>query len=766
MQSNSPELQNHSYSLKIPCSCLPDSFIWEFTVELNLNTSTNNRFCFGLSLEDSSETYFQIGNSQDQLQFIQNGIDTLLGLPDEFNHSSTKTHIIITKTKKTLELSLFILGSEQPKNHVITLPNNRTIACFWRIFQFGKNAIGSHRISNLNLTPLFHKYPKPEIIGTQIIDKTSLLLKANQPLRVQDSIPIYINGLPSDRVDYFQDFNTLLIAYPEFNNDSIRIKTNRLRSFYRNSIDSQFTLPLNFPVYPEYGDLRFSEVLFDATPSYGFLPETEFIEIENRNRKNLNLNLLNIAINQKEYQLQGVIPDSIQYAIISPKCSDYPSATCFEIPYNLINEENKITLKTQLGLLLDSLYVNKHMHDPLFSDGGISLTTGNNKPPFMPYWSWFSHENLGGNPGQKDETKNRAKPAHNFPKIQATHYQGQINFTLLEPIQPEQWIYITTNKQMDSIYYHKGFDFYLHSTIKSDSCILVYKNRFKETVKLALPIFKVDFSALKITEIHFEAPENADFIEIHNIGNNAVLIEDLDLLIFDSDDKIKHVIPCSSSKNKWFMPGEHIAFTKNPYYWLNVIDSAVPPNIISLNMFPNLSVSGGYVEIVHHIYGRLDKAPFNRDMHTQNNSLHKSLVKRSEQLPSGYTHNWMTSLELFRVASPGIGTQENKIFHSDNAMKVERRIWFLNGTESTLNLEFNFKQEGYYVYVSLFDSNGSFIRMLIDGIQMPHKAIFPLLLEDFPPILHQGNYVLKFEAFHINSQDRLRQLERISFIYE
>ena len=56
--------------------------------------------------------------------------------------------------------------------------------------------------------------------------------------------------------------------------------------------------------------------------------------------------------------------------------------------------------------------------------------------------------------------------------------------------------------------------------------------------------------------------------------------------------------------------------------------------------------------------------------------------------------------------------------------------------------------------------------MIINGLQMPLSGTYPLLLEDFPTFIKPGNYVLKFEAYHLKAQHKLQQIERISFLYE
>jgi hypothetical protein len=183
-------------------------------------------------------------------------------------------------------------------------------------------------------------------------------------------------------------------------------------------------------------------------------------------------------------------------------------------------------------------------------------------------------------------------------------------------------------------------------------------------------------------------------------------------------------------------------------------------------MFPNLSTEGGYVEIVHHLYGRLDKAPFYRDMHTQTNALHKSLEKRALRLPSSYKKNWATCMDIQAIASPSIGKIHTSNTPKTPMIQIQNRRWFLNNTENKLTSNFNFPSEGYYLYISLFDSWGNPLGIIINGLQMPQSGEFPLLLEDFPKVIKTGNYVLKFDAYHLESQHHVRQIERISFLYE
>jgi hypothetical protein len=214
------------------------------------------------------------------------------------------------------------------------------------------------------------------------------------------------------------------------------------------------------------------------------------------------------------------------------------------------------------------------------------------------------------------------------------------------------------------------------------------------------------------------------------------------------------------------MPGEFIVFTQNPYFIISQIDSINPNQIMALTAFPNLKSEGGSVEIVHHLYGRLDKAPFNRDMHSQTATTQRSLEKKALGLSSNNSQNWMSHLSLNQLSSPSFGTYPHVQPPSKKFIELDRRIWIINGLEPQLNLRFAFPNNGYYMNIYLFDAWGNPLGPIHTGLQMPQTGVYPLLLEEFPRINQSGNYVLKFEALHLGDQQRIVQTERISFHYD
>ena len=733
-------------------------------MELNINTSTNNRFCFGFRQTDSSECLFQIGNSKDQLQFISSTIDTFLGPEQAFNHNKTQLWVQLKKHQNTVQLNLYSWPPQAAESYQINLPHIKIADFFWRIFQNGKTAIESHRISQLKLLPYPLNTQPFEIKQLQIIRNGLLEIQTSQPIELENVPQIKIAHKSALKVNYGINYHTLQVEYNPVNSDSLNINITQLLSVYRQHIDTQFLIKTYFPKKAQYGDLRFSEVMYDAVPSYGSLPETEYIELHNQKSKWLDLSDLILEVNQKSYPLRDFLSDSNSFMILSPACKEFPNILCLDIPFNLLNNENTICLKNTAGRLLDSVSLHNKLQDPLFYGGGVSLEAPLDGAPLTNSYEWYSHKNQSGSPGKAPTMAPRAVPKSSLPQVTALYQAPYIYFEFAESPKPEQWIYLYWEDKTDSFYYKHAPSVKVKVGAKNDSFILSFINRFEENTNLKIPLYELNYTPLEITEIHFEADNNADFIEIHNPGKYALSLADIDLLIYDASDKIKHIIPCFSAAKNWILPGEFLAFSDNPNYWTNQIDSCIPTNILRLSMFPNLSTEGGYIEIVHHLYGRTDKAPFHRDMHTQINALYKSLEKRSPGLPSAYHQNWMSCINA--KASPSIGKIPAHTDVTTPMIQLQKRRWFLNSLENQFLLQFNFPSDAYYLYISLFDSWGNPLGMIINGLQMPLSGTYPLLLEDFPTFIKPGNYVLKFEAYHLTAQHKLQQIERISFLYE
>lgn len=766
LQSQSANTNPHSYELRVPFKTPVDSLLWEFNLELNLNTSSSNRFCFGYTLTNGSEAYFQIGNTKDQMQFIQRPKDTLLGAEKIFDQSKNHYHIQLIKNTSHLLLKLFPKIPDTPFCYKIEINPSSINSLFWRIFQNGKTAIGTHRISQFKVCTLSAPVQPLHLVLAQIINSQNIQLQFNQAVTIPPLKAISIFEHPPRAIYYHTDYQQLNVEFDSPQNDSVFISLRKLKSLHDNYLDTQCWLPVSYPKSPKYGDLRFSEVHYDATPSYGTIPETEYIELQKTSKSDLNLKGTEIVINSKKYVLPEYVWDSHGYLILSPTCRDFGTIPCLNIPFNLLNAENSLTLYSPTHGLLDSIALHYQQQNPVYYSGGVSLEAPNHLSAFSHASAWYSNANHGGTPGSPPQMLQRSCPK-NPPLLASAVWAKPFFFIeLSEHLKPQQWIYIVHNHTKDSIYYRSGHRLTFMGLNPTDSCTLHFYDRHQNFQQRTCPVYTPGFSSLEITEIGFEASENSDFIEVYNGGKHALALNDLDILIYDINNRLQLIVPCFTSPRKWIIPGEFFVFIQNPHFIISQIDSVNPNQIMALSTFPNLKSEGGSVEMVHHVYGRLDKAPFNRDMHTQTAPHQKSLEKKALGLSSNNSQNWMSHLSFNQTSSPTYMIYPSVLPPNKKFIQLDRRRWIINGLEPQLNLSFSFPKEGYYMNIYLFDAWGNPLGPLHTGLQMPQTGVYPLLLEEFPRIYQSGNYVLKFEALHLGDQQRITQTERISFYYD
>lgn len=764
IQSKSEILTPHSYQLYFDTPLISDSIICEFTVQLNLNTSSLNRFQFGFLFEDSLDRLFSMGNAKDEWEYLAPEINENFGNTQYLNTSKSKFTIQLQIIDKHCYIHILPHDNSKPVL-LYQVPITKKVRGFqWRISQNGKSAIGTHLISQL----LFSKYPAPiknTLKRLRILSDSSLLLEFKHPIVFPKDTCIQ-STLSSLKPTKLENLNRTLLL--QFNKQSITdtftIHLKRIQDNYGTFLDTQINCIYEFPKSPMFGSVVFTEIMYDALPVYSKLPGIEYIEIQNLGNQKLQLKDCSLIINGKNYTFPDYSLTADATVLITSDTAVFNAPFKLEIPFNLLNQENTIILRTPQGDLLDSVYLYNKQQLPYLWDGGWSIALANPQAPLNPPWLWKSHKQpMAGSPGFKNP-KDTFADQHSQLFVSAIFSQSDLFVEFSEPIKPQQWIHINN----DSVYYNTGTLIKVeYHTLNKDSAYFSFVSRFQEKVSVTIPIFCEGYSFLELSEIWFEAPFDSDYVEIHNSGKNAVKLEDLDLLIYDSDPSIlKHIVPLVGASKKWLCPNELIVITENPYYLYQRFIESHTHLILKVPPFPNLSSSGGSVEIVNHRHGRLDRANFNREMHV-NSAFHShSLEKRAPGLLSQFNQNWNSYLSLTNPCSPAVWHKPVTNQPSKTPLFMERRRWLIGNQSLKIPLYFDFPNSGFQLYAYVYDGWGNPLGPIIQGHPFPQKGVYYIQLEDFPFMVHNGNFVIKFEAQHVPTQQYLRYVQRVSFIYE
>ncbi len=770
LQSNSLQTTAHHYQLYIDSIAPGNIHFFEFHLELNLNTSSQNQFRFGTIHQDSSQQFFLIGNAKDQLQYKSTYVDTMLGDERFFDKSKMAFTLQFICTQGNTTLRIFRENSTYELLFNLKHNIESPIKYFYlQINQNGKGAIGSHRISAFKYGNLPLISEKPKLLHTDKIDATNWLLSFSHPMILPPKDSIKINGENILSVNFHGALSQVLkVQCISTQSDSIHFTLSTLENRYYQILDTQFYIYSKKIPPPKYGQLRFSEIHFDKFPHYGRLPLATFLEIQKLDTQPIQLLNSVLKINQKSYPLPQLIWDKDTYLIITEDTGLYKHTPILQLGISFLVSKNTVCLYNPEGELIDSLEIQTKNQHPLYQDGGVSLETPQNGGPMSPGAIWYSNANLGGTPGKA----NSPMPLPAFKIIPHELIGCVIDGTLIhfefsEILKPQQWILIGDSARQDSFYYSNTTHLALPNKNYGRKIKLQFINRYGEIRNIETLANRSGYSFTEISEIWFEAPYNADFVEIHNRGEHALKLDDLDLLLYNDKSIIQKIVPLTESNRKWFFPGEFLVITNNRLWLTQNFDSIAPFSTLEIPQFPNLPVSGGWLEIVHHQYGRIDKAPFNRTMHTQTESSDISLEKKLIGLHSAFPENWMSHVHINTKASPTFTKKIDILNLKHRWIRLENRCIYLNPpADLPLQIHFQFPTDGYYLHAHLFDSWGNPLGTIIKGLQLPQEGVFPILWDNLPKISKLGNYVIKFEARHPRSDQAFYQTERITLLNE
>jgi hypothetical protein len=198
------------------------------------------------------------------------------------------------------------------------------------------------------------------------------------------------------------------------------------------SLDT-ITFTYNSPLVPKFGEVVFSELMPDPSPSIG-LPEVEYIELYNITEKDFDLRGLKLSDGTKDYQLpRHELKAGSYVALVAQSNRSLFTQTNViglgSIP-SLTNTSDQLYLKNILGNLINEVaYDISWYQDTNKDDGGYSLELidPSSDCPISINWKASSSE-IGGTPGLQNSVF-RSGPDSDIPQLKSSNL---INSTELE----------------------------------------------------------------------------------------------------------------------------------------------------------------------------------------------------------------------------------------------------------------------------------------------------------------------------------------------
>lgn len=708
--------------------------------------------------------FFKLGNADDRLEFYQNDRLKEVGDNQEFNTSKETLEVFLGFHSDSLTINLLRTNDTHHWEHDFKL-KAPVKSLRWSIEQYGKTAINAHKIMSLCW---LNQPEKIEIVDCNLIQQNEVLVRFNHGIIKPSEQDISINEHPVKEVFIGRHSREISFTFEPLETDTqlnIDIQVVPINSGKK--ANESFQLPFQYLHEPQWGDVMLSEVLFDVNPSYVHTPLVEFIEIYNSSQKLLELSGSIIEINQNKWTIPKCYITPYSYQAFSKNTHTHwdslPGIKSSTFP-NLLSTSNTIVLYNKNGEVLDKALCSSDQQSSIYREGGNSLSRANLEAPLTNPENWTSSQRCS--PHDHNSNYNQKPTRTKTPIDGAYYYYDSIALSLNTELKPDQFIKLIHPNKVDSFFYLNGIFFKIPLLWSRDNNIKIkvqLRNGKHDT--LSTQISKIGNSQLKITEILFEHSQGIDFLELYNPGPKALLLEDIDLLVYNEESNLTDIIHLKNSRKDVVYPGEILVITQNCYQLNYRYGNDHEYHCVGIDRFPNLRSSGGYIEIVHHIYGRIERVPFSKDMHSQLYTKNLSLERKSIELNGSFSTNWHSHLPSNEEASPGtiMQNQERENDHND-FIHLPKRVW-INPNENTLTFNYSFPENDFVVHAYLFTAWSKPLHSIMDRVLLPTEGTFITPLTKSNTFLPAGNYILKFEAVNLRTLERLNQIERITIKY-
>jgi hypothetical protein len=784
----------------------------------NMDTNTWLESVFSLEINPSSANYIEayfhcdslrqngwvirLGDTDDDIQLIRrkNGTSQIIlkGAKGYFNRS--KSHITIRIVKQPEQIIVLYKDSSWEKFQCLgagydTMSNQQAYHG-WGITQSGSSAAGKHKVELWYIGP-----PRPDKNPPLL---TNILWMQPRLARLQFSEPIQT---PS-RQQFICQFNaadsismsnsrTVIVRFPKvFCNQFNTIHCQNLLDSANNVAAHLFDSAMaecETPIYPH--QIIFSEIMVDPTPSAGYLPNSQYIEIYNATDSAKWLHTLTLSDAQKSCALPKYLLKPREYLLLHNNPDGYfnylknKAVRIENLPYlNLDND--KLTLMYFEDTIQRLNYSDKWYH-PLYTGGGYALEKTNLDCGCIDNFNWHSNTEKGGTPGEANSTPiswpspRSLQTALEPPQASIVEHQWrsnhfleivcsqhpEISFSNPDSTSGPQLILVSNEGDSVNATFMrttpKGwlFDTHLSAPVDGKATLLHARDcAHRSVIDTQFQIFKSVMTPepndLQFNEIMFNANDGStDYIELINTSNHPIQLKGLELLCTNNAQSTQRISLCTDSNT--LFPNQIICFSTEPYQLAKTYN----PNRCFFHQFcstfPNLSASGAQLQlIINQSQNIIDIMQYNESQHSQLLTETKgvSLEKNHPRAPSSSPQFWLSATSTAGYATPA-ETNSQQVDLNAATLKKHKCFVLLNnvlGTDlrqnseslNTLMLSFQMPQPGYILTASIYNMHGGLMGVPIHQAIIGKEGILPIPLEMSYHELSSGNYILHIDAFH------------------
>ncbi|MFT5857931.1 MAG: hypothetical protein ACI865_000015 [Flavobacteriaceae bacterium] len=518
---------------------------------------------------------------------------------------------------------------------------------------------------------------------------------------------------------------------------------------------------------PVAGDVIVNEVMFDESPQIG-QPLVEYIEIFNRSLKIFDVTgwKLGDAASSGTITSEWLLPGDHMILTKTSGVDSFAVATGVTSFPSFNNSGDAVVLKSDLGVILDSINYTDDSWQNSAIDGGISIERINPDDPCSDDSDWTASEDpSGGTPGAVNSVFDNTPDSQNpgidqlialSPNFLEIHYTEGMDSTsladaifVISPTLTVQNNYVLTAfPAMHTLQFLENLGGSQTYTIEIQNIADCWMNTTTLIGEFALPETP-EVGDVIINEILFD-PESGgkDWIEVYNNSDKLIDLENWQIANYD-DDTISNIK--TFTEHFLLHPGTFAVFGEDTTQILEYYSAAQPGRMIEMDL-PTYSNDSGtvylmYNNVIMDAVSYLDDWHFSLLDDTDGVSLERIQPDRTL---SNDPNNWHSAAEAIGSATPGLINSQyypaistGEFSYTTDVVSPDN-----DGYQDILQINYEMTAAGFVGTFTVYDDRGRIIAKVIESELLATSGTFKWAgVKDDNTKATIGTYVGVFEAY-------------------
>ena len=485
---------------------------------------------------------------------------------------------------------------------------------------------------------------------------------------------------------------------------------------------------------PIAGDVIVNEVMFDESPQIG-QPLVEYVEIFNRSTKIFDVTgwQLGDASNSGTLTSEWLLPGDYMVLTKTSGVDSFAVATGVTSFPSFNNSGDAVVLKSDLGIILDSMnYTADSWQNPDI-DGGVSIERINPDDPCSDDSDWTaSTDASGGTPGAQnsvfDNTPDTEAPSISqlislTPNFLEIYYSEGMDSTsladasfIISPLLTIQNNYVLgANPPMHTLQFIESLAGSQTYTIEIQNIADCWMNTTTLSGEFALPEAPVEGDII-INEVLFNpANSGRDWVEVHNTSNKLIDLENWQLANYD-DDTISNIK--TFTEHFLLHPGTFAVFGEDTAQILEYYNAAQPGRMIQMNL-PTYSNDSGTVYLMYN-NSMMDAVSYEDDWHfsllDSDDGVSLERIQSDISL-SNDPNNWHSAAEDIGFATPGLINSQFYPALPEGDFNYTSEVVSPNndGYQDILQINYEMTGAGFVATFTIYDDRGRVVAKVIES---------------------------------------------------